>query len=240
LSTATYTCDINTSVCIHSHTHTHTHTHTHLAYCNTLQHSAAHCSTLQHTAAYHTILPHTVTHCHALPRTASHCNTLQYIVTRCNTLHHAAKHCNTLQHTATHCNTLQHTATQSALPRPCTQTPYPVVFVCVCVCVRATFDLQDYFDAEGVLCICVSVCACHSPIPRQKNSHASPIVSIFVRFRLITHLSKSEKRLMKILKKSVRVYTCELCLPEVAPSARHDALQLLQYTATRCNTSNTL
>ena len=36
-----------------------------------------------------------------------------------------------------------------------------VVFVCACVCVRATFDLQDYFDAEGVLCICVSVCACH-------------------------------------------------------------------------------
>ena len=44
------------------------------------------------------------------------------------------------------------------------------------------------------------------------NSHASPMVSILVRFRCVTHLSKSENKLLIVSAKSVLQYYIHICI----------------------------
>jgi len=44
------------------------------------------------------------------------------------------------------------------------------------------------------------------------NSHASPIVSILVRFRCVTHLSKSENKLLIVSAKSVLQCDTHICI----------------------------
>ena len=44
------------------------------------------------------------------------------------------------------------------------------------------------------------------------NSHASPIVSILVRFRCVTHLSKSENKLLIVSAKSVLQCDIHICI----------------------------
>ena len=200
---------------------------------NTLHHSATHRNALQHTAMLYiecvalvilgmrVVIEHTATHCNTLQHTATHCNcnTLQYTAIHCSTLQDTATRCNTLQHTAAHCNTLQYCITLLLLS-PSVYSMRDLPYVCVAVCCSVLQFVAVCCSVLPCVAVCCSVLQC-----------VAVCCSVLQCVAACCSVSQCVAVCCSVLQCVALPESSHTLCRSVCPM-----LDLLQHTATHCNT----